>query len=119
MKYLFFLLVFLPFQVIGQQDTTSAEIESIMKRQPAAGFTDAQIDHIASAGVFISKGGGQILGGMAIAVAGTLIGWVLIDRFETPALIFAGAGAVLGVTMTITGITKIRKGGLRLKAIGD
>lgn len=93
--------------------------ESMMKRQPeftAIGISEKQKNHIYSAGIFLEKGSGKAIGGIAVSLAATAVGILLSNENSNIGGIVAISGNVVGLVLTIDGLSDIGKAGRELQA---
>ncbi len=96
-----------------------ASEESIMKSQPeimADGLSEKQKNHIYSAGIFLQKGSGKLIGGTAVTLVASVIGILLADDDPTLGGIVAISGGVIGLVLTIDGLSDMSKAGRELQA---
>jgi hypothetical protein len=93
--------------------------ESIMKRQPeftANGISEKQKNHIYSAGIFLQKGSGKTIGGIAVSLASSAVGILLANNDPSLGGLVAICGSIVGLVLTIDGLSDIGKAGRELQA---
>lgn len=75
-----------------------------------------------SAGTLIASGSREQITGFAIMIIGAAVGTVIasggVRRGATPGLIVGGVGALVGVGLTVDGLSKVARGGDRLHELG-
>lgn len=74
------------------------------------------------AGTLIASGSREQITGFAIMIIGAAVGTVIASggdgRGATPGLIVGGVGALVGVVLTVDGLSKVARGGDRLHELG-